>query len=349
MQPLYKNDLKPMVSLSSFQNQSITKLLEDIDSNKLSLVENECLCCNPNPENDVIISEKDRYGIPVKNVICSRCGLIRSKVIFTEESNIIFYKYYYRDIYVGLSKPNENFFNDQKERGKIFFSLVKKHIKLTEVQHLLEIGCGSGGIMFPFFEAGISCKGIDFNEDYLKYGRNKGLTLLYGDYKDKIDNNSIDLLILSHVMEHFTNPIEEMIEVIKKVKINKYLLIEVPGIFYMDKVYLNPILYLQNAHVFNYYYYYLKVFYEKLGLEIIYGDERCTFLLKKKENWIEPKLDCIYENALKIYPEKIRKFILKTHFQYKYSLSFYVWKIRIIKLLDFLGIKETIKTLLKKE
>ena len=57
-----------------------------------------------------------------------------------------------------------------------------------------------------------------------------------------IEDESIDLLILSHVMEHFTNPIEEMIEVIKKVTINKYLLIEVPGIFYMDKVYLYPIL-----------------------------------------------------------------------------------------------------------
>jgi len=349
MQILYQNDFVPMVSLSNFQKESISKLLKDIKDDKLVLVENDCLCCNRNHENDVIISEKDRYGIPVKNVICSKCGLIRSQTIFSEESNISFYKNYYRDIYVGLSKPDEQFFDDQKSRGKNFLSLVKTHIDLNEIRQILEIGCGSGGIMFPFHNMGISCKGIDFNKEYLKFGRSKGLLLLYGDYKNQIEDESIDLLILSHVMEHFTNPIEEMIEVIKKVTINKYLLIEVPGIFYMDKVYLYPILYLQNAHVFNYYYYYLRVFYEKLGLEVIYGDERCTFLLKKNQNWKEPKINCIYEDSLKVYPEKIKRFILKTHFQYKYSLSLYVWKRRIIKILNFLGIKEIIKKQLKKE
>ena len=127
----------------------------------------------------------------------------------------------------------------------------------------------------------------------------------------------MDLLILSHVLEHFTKPIEEMVEIIKKVKPSKYLLIEVPGIFYMAN-YLDPILYLQNAHVFNYYCYYLKIFYTSLGLEVLYGDDRCTFLLKKKTNWEIPKIGYVYNSSLAIYPKKIRKFILKTYFIYKY-------------------------------
>ena len=88
---------------------------------------------------------------------------------------------------------------------------------------------------------------------------------------------------------------------------------------FMNKVYLNPILYLQNAHVFNFYYSYLKVFFEKLGLEVIYGDEQCTFLLHKCEGWKKPEVKMIYEKSLSDYPEKINVFIRKTNFLYKYS------------------------------
>ena len=335
MKPLYNNDAQPMIPLSKFQKKSIKNLLNDIKKGKLNLVDNHCLCLNQTPENDIVIAEKDRYAIPVKNVLCSKCGLIRSKKIFDEKSNLEFYKNYYRNIYTGLNKPNDNIFLNEKARGKQFLSLVKKHVNLNEIEKLLEVGCGSGGIIKPFDDIGISCVGVDYEENYLEFGRNKGLMLLCGDYKKQIKNESIDLLILSHVMEHFTKPIEEIVEIIKKVKADKYLLIEVPGIFYMDKPYLNPIFYLQNAHIFNYYYAdYLKIFYTSLGLEVLYGDERCTFLLKKKTNWEIPKIGYVYNSSLAIYPKKIRKFILKTYFiyknfkKYKYSvMAIFLWEL----------------------
>ena len=102
-----------MITLSDFQKESISNLLSDIDNKILKLKFNNCLCKNQNVGNDIIISEKDRYGIPVKNLICSKCGLIRSEKIFNDESNINFYKYYYRNIYVGLNKPNDQFFEEQ--------------------------------------------------------------------------------------------------------------------------------------------------------------------------------------------------------------------------------------------
>ena len=96
---LYINDLIPMIALSDFQKESISKLLSDIDNKILKLKFNNCLCNNQKVGNDIIISEKDRYGIPVKNLICSKCGLIRSEIIFDQESKINFYKYYYRNTY----------------------------------------------------------------------------------------------------------------------------------------------------------------------------------------------------------------------------------------------------------
>ena len=79
---LYLNDLIPMITLSDFQKESISKLLNDIDNSILKQKINNCLCNNQIAENDIIISEKDRYGIPIKNLICAKCGLIRSEKVF---------------------------------------------------------------------------------------------------------------------------------------------------------------------------------------------------------------------------------------------------------------------------
>ena len=54
-----------MITLSDFQKKSINNLLSDIDNKILKLKFNNCLCNNQKVGNDIIISEKDRYGIPV--------------------------------------------------------------------------------------------------------------------------------------------------------------------------------------------------------------------------------------------------------------------------------------------
>ena len=75
-------------------------------------------------------------------------------------------------------------------------------------------------------------------------------------------------------------------------------------------------------------------------MEIIYGDERCTFILRKPEKWVTPEINSIYDDSLNIYPKIINSYIRKSFFQYKYSLNPYAWKIMLIKLLDYLGIKK---------
>ena len=56
----------------------------------------------------------------------------------------------------------------------------------------------------------------------------------------------------------------------------------------------------------------------------------------------------IYDKSLSDYPERINVFIRKTNFLYKYSLSPYIWKRRLVNILDFFGIKETIELILGK-
>lgn len=350
MFPLYRKDDKAIISLSKYQQESLDKLLRAINVGDLKLVKNDCLCKNNHPENDIIVSEKDRYGIPCASVLCSKCGLIRSDKIFDEHSNNLFYEKFYRDLYVGQHNPDDKFFYDQVVRGEKFLSLINKNNILNNISSVVEIGCGSGGIIYPFYKENKKCKGFDYNDDYLNLGRKFGLNLVLGDWNNYLEDDSTDLIIISHVMEHFANPIKEINDIIKKIKPGKYLLVEVPGIFYINKIYLDLIFYLQNAHVYNFYKKYLNVFFEKLGLEVLYGDERCTFLLKKPENWVKNDIESVYDNSLKSCSVLVSNYLLKTNNLYnkfKY-LSFYYWKNFFYLILDKMRMIKIIQKVIRR-
>ena len=93
--PIWKNDGKPVRSFSDRNRNSVSMLLKAIENKELRLVENKCLCNNEHEDADIIIAEKDRFGLPIPQVLCSKCGLIRSKFVFDEKSNDLFYEKYY--------------------------------------------------------------------------------------------------------------------------------------------------------------------------------------------------------------------------------------------------------------
>lgn len=347
MKFLYTNN-KSIVEVNDFQKKSINDFLLSIEKKEIKFLENSCLCNNYQKSKDVLITDKDRYGIPFKNYLCSKCGLIRSAEVFDKDSNIIFYQKYYRDIYVGSKIPDDFFFSEQSERGEVFLNLLKSKIEIKKESLVAEIGCGAGGILSAFQKAGYETIGIDYDKEYLAFGIKKGCNLFYGNYNDILIDDSVDILILSHVMEHFANVVQEVQKSILKVKENGYLLVEVPGIFSIKKMYFNPLSYFQNAHIYNFYHDYLKVFFETLGLKIVYGDERCTFILQKPQAWQKSSIDIVYDDCLKEYPKKIKKFIIRQNFLYTYSLHPYVWKLRIVAVLDHLKIKKIVKKIFHK-
>lgn len=349
--PLYKNDNIPMIELSETQKKAVELFKCKIASGKYKLIINNCMCNNKNNELDVVLSEKDRFGIGIEQIICSKCGLIRSAKVLDKEGNVDFYKNDYRNIYVGSSLASEEFFLEQRKRGESFLLLLEKVLENNNIKTVLEIGCGAGGILYPFLLKGYKCIGVDYNEKYLSYGKNMGIDVICGDFNSNVPPKSVDFLILSHVMEHFLNPIEEMQNVIDKVKDNGYILVEVPGIFDIESTYGNPLKYLQNAHVYNYYYYdYLCVFFETLGLKVLYGNERCTFIVEKQIGWRKKDLQEIYNEKLNVYPEKVEKYLYNLQkFAFYYGLKHNL-KHNLIKyvvfILDTLGMKEIIKKIL---
>ena len=307
--PLYHDDGRPCGKLTPQQEQGIRALNQALAENKLRLVGNRCLCgCQPSPD-DIVVSEKDRYGFSIPQVLCARCGLVRSGKVFDEASNNLFYQKYYRDIYTTHT-PTESFFDGQIQAGRRYKELFQRHVPLDGIRRVAEVGCGAGGILLPFREAGMETDGYDYGEEYLKYGRAKGLSLHHGDFYQLAEDASVDLVILSHVLEHFLDPAVEVRRILRKIRPGGYLLVEVPGLFDIHKAYVEILDFFQNAHVYNFSQRHLKALFESLGLEIVYGDERCSFICRKGQEATEAPV------AWPDAAEQVAAYLLETKRQY---------------------------------
>lgn len=264
---------KPLQNITSFQKQSIESFQSALASKNLTRFNSLCICGS---SNCLQILDYDRYGLDSPTVVCKDCGLTRAKYFFSNESMLKFYSDFYRQIYVGSKTPPESFFNDQKIRGKYLVDVLKSYVQVDpKAENVLEIGCGAGGILKSFQDEGFLVTGWDFDENYLKFGREKGLRLFHFNEFEKMElSNKFDYVVLSHVLEHFNSPIEEIQKIRNFLKPNGKIICEVPGFYNIHRAYYRTINYFQNAHTYNFTSRHLDYCFEKAGFLKIISDNR---------------------------------------------------------------------------
>lgn len=298
--PKYRDDGRPFLKLSSVQAEALASYRRKVSDGEYQYEKNSCLCGNTDDSLDVVVAEKDRYGLPCRNVLCKRCGIVRSDPMLDQASTIRFYNSEYRPLYAGSATGTEAFFTEQNGRGLKILNHVKRLTRFDEIHNVFEIGCGAGGILFPFHEAGKKAAGCDYGERYLEFGRSRGLQLSHGNIRESgIAPESQDLIILSHVMEHFTKPLIEIGEILEYLKPGGYLFVEVPGLLNIARVYGRPIAYFQSAHIFNFHKRFLEAFFQSFGLELRSGDEVSRFLCRKPEQGALLRPVAIWDDRLK--------------------------------------------------
>lgn len=349
--PLNKNNGVANIPLSDTQLAALKVFKDKVASGEYKFMEIPCLCGNPNVRPDYIVTEQDRYGIEMENVICEDCGLIRATRILDFPSTIGFYSNEYRSLYGGSSVPTEDFFQLQQKLGREYLEKFLAHSKVqTKDLYVFEIGPGAGGILLPFQQHGFKCAGCDFDQRYLEFGRQHGLNLLYGEFTEHLQDESVDVIILSLVFEHFLEPIKELKGILQKIKKGGYLVFAVPGIFDIHREYIDPINYFQNAHIYNFYEAYLRVFFKQFGLEVLYGDEWCKFIVHKPLDWKPVDVQKVYDASLAKYPEIIKNYLEDTQFKDRWLLNKYYWSRKygkaFGKALEVIGLKNIVKRML---
>lgn len=285
MFPLLKNDGYSVLSLNRNQREAVKSLTLKILNKEYSFKNNPCQCGNPTSDTDLVIAEKDMFGIPNRNILCHSCGLVRSEKIISEDQQGEYYNIDYKPINYDLSQSNaESYYNAQMYRGKQFYELAEKYCEVKPGKQVYDMGCGAGGVMHYFNEKGLNCKGNDYSEVFLEKGRSIGMDLIYGDMPDSsILDNSIDFFILSHVYEHLIDTRIYLKRIFSKIKVGGVLIMEVPGTFADIDVNTGyPATGFQFAHVINFYHKnFLQSMFEFHGLKVLFGNERCTFVVQK--------------------------------------------------------------------
>src|SRR5688500_15896945 len=84
--------------LSRKQLEYRDKVKRDLQAG-FKLVPNPCPCLLGSDDSDIIISEKDRYELPLQSVLCLQCGTIRIDPYLDPQSLSDFYKNYYQQMY----------------------------------------------------------------------------------------------------------------------------------------------------------------------------------------------------------------------------------------------------------
>ena len=321
-------------------------LLENFIDGIYEFYDNYCLCGNVNNKNDIILSQEDCVGVPITTLICKICGLIRINKCLNNKSLSNFYKNYYNTLYYKTDKVNDKLFEEEiseNSRSYKLFSLVNKKGLLNDIINVFEIGCSAGWNLYPYHIRGKYASGCDYRADYIRHGISRGLNLYEGELDTgRTQYESQDLVILSHVLEHIAKPIEFLIEVIKLININKYLIVEIPSVLSNKQSSLVTTFHL--PHIYTYNENYLFFLFKALKLEVLYHDNESVFILRKPTSWLPPSvqsvINIIQSDKLVNDSDHIIAHLKKLYIKARIKIS-------VIKLLELFRIKKFIKNIFK--
>lgn len=270
------------------------------------LAPNPCLC---GEKNDSSVAKEDRYGLPIRTVLCLACGLMRSDPYYDEKALSDFYRTEYRRLYTGNERATEEFFSEQRSFGIHIRTFLAEKIFGKEISNktVFEAGCGAGGILEAFRENRNRVFGADFGEEYLKFGREKGLALVSGGVDALLKFGKADIVILNHTLEHLPNPKTELLKIKNLLASGGVLYIALPGIYSIHETYRGRLgEFLQNAHAWHFTLKTLNQLLFNSGLSLIAGNEHIEAAYGKEEAADAPER----EDPLAVfrYLEKTKRF-----------------------------------------
>lgn len=221
----YRDDNISFRDLSDEQHEIKEQIVSCIRKGGYDFRENACLC---NSKEAMLLAEKDCFGLPQKVLLCKNCALIYQNPILSEKSLIKLYEEKFRILY-GFHVSKNEYFENQKKAGCRIMETMSRYIKIKGV-HVLDIGCGAGGVLYPFHQKGAEVCGIDVDDEYLSMGKKKGLNLLREDLMNFNPDKKFDLIIMTDTLEHLPKADQALDKIRNLLSDKGYLFIGVPNI-----------------------------------------------------------------------------------------------------------------------
>lgn len=174
---------------------------------ELSRITKRCPVCKTDENQTVEFTDlKDNFGFAdgvFTMIRCNNCQSLYLKNPLGKQNISKAYPenyYCYKESDVPMNKI-------KKFQIKTECSEIIKNLKKSGTLKVLEIGAGTGLYSQYFNSIGHNAYALDINKESLKRLEQKGINTIYSNFEeDKISEKNFDIIILSHVIEHFYDP-----------------------------------------------------------------------------------------------------------------------------------------------
>ncbi len=245
----------------------------------LSVQDHDVPCPLCESHNDTVIAKKGYPGVPLTNVICKTCGLIRINPRMSDKGYEDFYRSEFFDYLNPYARPA---YVEEIERTtdptcetptkKMIMPFIRNYVPVGG--RVLDVGAGFGQVLYLLKKekniTGIGLEPDPFSRNIAK--EKMGIDMLPDLVETYLAKNSgkpdakVDFIVLNQTFEHLMYPLETLKGLAKILKPEGVIYIGVPNAY-------NPFipikLFYQFAHTYNYTPHTMKLFAEKAGLKVI--------------------------------------------------------------------------------
>ncbi len=200
-----------------------------------------CLLCS---------SDKSTIVHPPDIVKCDDCGFIYLKIRPTQK----WMENYYKEVYavndpsaavtvavpsdVSLLDINNEFIAAQ--RRSLFEEAIEHYGKTIQGGTLIDIGCGWGALLYNARKYGMNVIGFEFTNHNVQFARQVlNLDVRQQQFADSdIPENSVDIVTMSHVLEHVPDPLKVVEKINRVLKPGGIFYCVVPNFYSLCSAYL---------------------------------------------------------------------------------------------------------------
>ena len=105
-----------------------------------------------------------------------------------------------------------------------------RYLAVAEKGRMLDVGCGDGSVLKLAQELGWSAEGVDFDAQAVDAARRKGLSVRLGGLAEqRYPDESFDLVLMSHVIEHVHDPLATLREIHRVLRAGGTLAVTTPN------------------------------------------------------------------------------------------------------------------------
>jgi len=163
---------------------------------------------------------------------CDTCELTRTSPVLNQTE---LSPYYCTDYYGSSDKKFNSLieswtiWSNNRLARQILNSTGIKNSPVNQSARIMDIGCGRANLLKAFSRKGCQCFGVE-RSDFPDDPSLENITIYKQDFLDiPVENNSFDIVVIWHVLEHLTDPVATLKKVQQILKPDGSLVVTVPN------------------------------------------------------------------------------------------------------------------------